>query len=157
MYKTIVRRRVIALFNQANNGNWQAIIDALDDQFLYRFVGDTPLGGIRTKKPAMAVWFKRVYKFFPGSKFYPDTIVVMGMPWNTKVMTYVRIRGTQPSTQGHTLPYENEFMQLLKLRWGRITSVITIEDTQRFVDLLPKLVAAGITDASAAAVSDDVQ
>jgi hypothetical protein len=53
MYKTIVRHRITALFDKANAGNWQAIIDSLSDNFTYRFIGDTPLGGTRTKKTSM--------------------------------------------------------------------------------------------------------
>jgi hypothetical protein len=36
---------------------------------------------------------------------------------------------------------------------GKITSVITLEDTQRFVNALPLLAAAGIADATAAPIT----
>ena len=50
MYHAIVRGRVKRLFDEANRGNWRAIVDGLDDQFTYRFAGDTPLGGERRTK-----------------------------------------------------------------------------------------------------------
>jgi ketosteroid isomerase-like protein len=150
MYKTIVRAKVKALFAEANRGNWQAIVDNLSDTFVYRFVGDTPLGGTRTSKLAMQAWFKRIYKLVPDAKLTPQTIVVEGFPWNTKVMTYVKFNGTLPKVAGEaSSAYENEVMQLMHLRWGRIHSVITIEDTKRFVDILPRLLSAGITEAGA--------
>lgn len=154
MYKTIVRAKVKALFEEANRGNWQAIVDNLSDRFQYRFVGDSPLGGTRTSKPAMRAWFGRIYKLFPDAKLTPQTIVVEGFPWSTQVMTYVKFSGSLPSVNG-SLPelYENEVMQLMHLRWGRINSVLTIEDTQRFVDILPRLGQAGIKEASAAPIN----
>jgi ketosteroid isomerase-like protein len=142
------------LFAEANAGNWGAIIDGLASTFTYRFIGDTPLGGTRTTHDAMGRWFARLYRLFPGSQFVPQQIVVEGPPWNTRIMTYVKIHGTVPNTHGVATSYENEFMQAMNLRWGKITSVLTVEDTQRFVDALPLLVAAGIADAQASPITD---
>jgi ketosteroid isomerase-like protein len=158
MYRSIVRRRVRALFAEANRGNWQAIIDSLGPDFVYRFVGDTPLGGTRTTKPAMQAWFQRIYRLVPDAQLHPETIVVEGAPWNTRVMTYLKFRGTMPAVAGAPgAPYENEVMQLMRLRWGRIVSVLTLEDTQRFAAILPALAAAGIADATAAPIRDQLE
>ncbi len=40
----------------------------------------------------------------------------------------------------------------MTLRWGKITEVVTVEDTQRFVNLLPALAQNGVADATAAAI-----
>jgi ketosteroid isomerase-like protein len=150
MYKAIVRRRIIGLFAKANDGNWQAIIDALSDEFTYRFVGDTPLGGTRTKKTSMQDWFRRIYLLVPDAKLTPQRVVVEGPPWNTYVMTYVKFNGTLPPLNGKIgAPYENEVMQLLNLKWGKVHSVLTIEDTLRFARILPLLSEAGIAEANA--------
>jgi ketosteroid isomerase-like protein len=154
IYRAIVRRQVRTLFAEANNGHWQSIVDGLASTFTYRFVGDTPLGGTRTTHEAMRRWFERLYRLFPGSQFAPQRIVVEGPPWNTRIMTYVKIQGTAPDGEGSDAPYENEFMQSMVLRWGKITSVLTLEDTQRFVDALPRLVAAGIADAALPPITD---
>jgi ketosteroid isomerase-like protein len=155
MYRSIVRHRVRSLFAEANRGNWQAIIDALGDPFVYNFVGETPLGGTRTTRPAMQAWFRRIFELVPDAQLYPQEIVVEGFPWNTRVMTYVKFRGTLPATPDHSAtPYENEVMQLMRIKWGRIVSVKTIEDTQRFVAILPRLSAAGIMAATAPPIAD---
>jgi ketosteroid isomerase-like protein len=155
MHHAIVKRRVRFLFAEANRGNWQAVIDALGSRFIYRFVGDTPLGGTRTTRHAMQEWFRRIYRLVPDAQLHPQTIVVDGFPWDTRVMTYVKFRGTLPATSAEAdAPYENEVMQLMKIRWGRITSVLTLEDTQRFVNILPLLASAGIADATAAPIND---
>ena len=62
---------------------------------------------------------------------------------------------TVPDNNGSFRSYENEFMQHMVLRWGKITSVVTLEDTQRFVDLLPALAGAGMIDATAAPITDE--
>jgi ketosteroid isomerase-like protein len=154
IYRAVVRRQVRTLFAEANSGNWGAIVDGLAPTFSYRFVGDTPLGGTRTTDAAMRRWFERLYRLFPGSQFAPQRIVVEGPPWNTRIMTYVKIHGTAPDVDRVNSPYENEFMQAMILRWGKITSVVTIEDTQRFVEALPRLAAAGIADATASPITD---
>lgn len=155
MYKSIVKRRVRLLFAEANRGNWQAIVDGLAPNFVYRFIGDTPLGGTRTTKPAMQNWFRRIYRLVPNAQLVLQEIVVEGMPWNTRVMTYVKFRGSLPASIGEQgAAYENEVMQLLRIRWGRIVAVTTLEDTQRFVAILPLLAAAGITDATAGPILD---
>jgi ketosteroid isomerase-like protein len=154
IYRAIVRRRIRSIFDDANRGNVGAMIDALSSRFVYRFVGDTPLGGQRSSKAAMKAWWERLYRMFPGAKFHLQTIVVEGMPWATTVMTYVKINGTVPADAGiGRVPYENEFMQLMQLKWGKVTSVTTLEDTLRFANVLPRLAKAGIADATAVQIT----
>jgi ketosteroid isomerase-like protein len=154
VYHRIVKQRVRSLFREANAGNWQAIVDSLAPTFTYRFVGDSPLGGTRTTRTAMQLWFERLYRLFPGATFTPERIVVDGPPWRTTIMTYVRINSTAPDSAGARRPYENEFMQRMTLRWGSIDSVVTLEDTQRFVNALPHIAATGLPDATAAPIDD---
>jgi ketosteroid isomerase-like protein len=154
IYRAIVRKKVAALFSGANRGDWNAIVENLAPSFSYRFIGDTPLGGTRTTHAAMRHWFERLYRLFPGAQFSPQSIVVEGMPWNTTIFTYVKINGTAPDDSGRSRAYENEFMQRMTLRWGRIASVITLEDTQRFVNALPALAAAGFVDATSPPITD---
>jgi ketosteroid isomerase-like protein len=155
MYHFIVKRRIRALFVEANSGNFQAIIDSLAPNFVYRFVGDTPLGGTRTRRSSMKAWFERIYRLVPDAKLNPQMIVVEGPPWNTRIMTYVKFNGTlPPEGRKPGAPYENEVMQLLSLKWGRIHSVLTIEDTLRFANVLPLLSKAGIAEATAAPICD---
>lgn len=44
----------------------------------------------------------------------------------------------------------------MELRWCKISSVLTIEDNQRFVDMLQRIASAGIADATAAPITDEV-
>jgi ketosteroid isomerase-like protein len=155
MYKAIVRSKLQRLFAGANQGNWQPIVDGFAPAFSYRFIGDSPLGGTRTTHKAMQLWWTRLFRLFPSAQFEPQVIVVNGPPWNTIVMTHIIFRATIPSAKGgKPEDYQNEFMQRLHLRWGKITSVVTIEDTQRFINVLPGLAANGIADATAPSIAD---
>jgi ketosteroid isomerase-like protein len=155
MYKMIVRAKLRRLYAGVGQGNWQPIVDSFADPFVYRFVGDTPLGGTRRTKAAMAAWWTRILTLCPGAALTPQRIVVEGWPWNTTVMTYVHFNATIPGPGGTgSVPYQNEVMQLMTLRWGRITQVLTIEDTQRFARILPNLAAAGIAEATAVPIAD---
>jgi ketosteroid isomerase-like protein len=147
MYRTIVRRQVMRYFDEANRGNWAAIVDGFTEPFNYRFIGESPLGGTRTSKPKLRMWFERLYRLFPGAQFYPQAIVIEGPPWNTKAMTYVKIKMKKQLLPDEKQLYENEFMQLITIKWGKMVSIVTIEDTQRFVCALPAMAKAGYVDA----------
>jgi ketosteroid isomerase-like protein len=155
MYKMIVRAKLRRLYAGVGRGNWQPIVDNLADTFVYRFIGDTPLGGTRRTRAAMSEWWTRILTLCPGAALVPQRIVVEGWPWNTTVMTYVHFNAVIPGPGGAgRVPYQNEVMQLMTLRWGRITSILTIEDTLRFAKILPDLAASGIADATASPIMD---
>jgi ketosteroid isomerase-like protein len=155
MYKMIVRAKLRRLYAGVATGNWQPIVDNFADDFAYTFIGDTPLGGTRRTKAAMAAWWTRILTLCPGATLTPQRILVEGWPWHTTVMTYVHFNAVIPGPGGvGRVPYQNEVMQMMTLRWGRIASVLTIEDTQRFARILPDLAAAGIADATAAPIRD---
>jgi ketosteroid isomerase-like protein len=155
MYKMIVRAKLRRLYAGVATGNWQSIVDNLADTFVYRFIGDTPLGGTRRTKAAMAAWWTRILTLCPGARLTPQRILVEGWPWHTTVMTYVHFDAMIPGPGGvGRVPYQNEVMQLMTLRWGRLTAILTIEDTQRFARILPDLAAAGIMEAVAEPIRD---
>jgi ketosteroid isomerase-like protein len=158
MYQAIVRHRIRSLFAQLSLGNWRPIVDGLGRPFSYRFAGVSPLSGSRNRRASMEAWFVRLLKLFPLAQFEVGEIVVNGMPWNTRVMTHVRIRARVPLSAAKTLsPYENEFMQFLRIRWGKVVQVITIEDTQKFAGALGQMNAAGTLEAGLSPIEDSPQ
>ena len=155
MYHAIVKHKIRAIFARINAGDWQAMTSGLAPRFSYRFVGDTPLGGTRSTQASMALWWERLFRLLPDAQFAPQVIVSDGWPWRTTVMTDVRISGLVPGPDGTgQVPYQNEFTRMMTLKWGKITRVLTLEDTQRFARLLPHLAAAGIADADAPPIED---
>jgi hypothetical protein len=51
--------------------------------------------------------------------------------------------------------YRNVVAQQLRLRWGRITRISNLEDTQALAELLARRAAQGDPEALAPAISDD--
>lgn len=150
MYATIVASTVRKLYARLNKGEWQPIIDGLAPTFLYRFLGDNAVAGTRTTRASMEAWWQRLFRLMPGAQFEVREVLVNGMPWNTRVAVHVAIHATLPNGQG----YDNEFLQLMRLRWGKVTSVLTVEDTHRLSRALDELAAAGVIEAHAAPISD---
>jgi hypothetical protein len=52
--------------------------------------------------------------------------------------------------------YQNVVHQFLRMRWGKITEVRTLEDTAVLERTLDRLAAAGIEEAHAAPITDEV-
>jgi hypothetical protein len=62
----------------------------------------------------------------------------------------VVVRATLPDGT----PYENVMNQFMRLRWGRVTEIRTLEDTQKLERTLQSLAAAGVEEATAAPITD---
>jgi hypothetical protein len=73
----------------------------------------------------------------------------MGSPWRTKVVALVEV-----ATEVAGEPYRNEVAQTLELRWGGITRIHTLEDTQKLARALQRLSEAGVPEAALAAIED---
>ncbi|MFN8022715.1 MAG: nuclear transport factor 2 family protein [Acidimicrobiales bacterium] len=148
MYHAIVRSKVRKVFAALSAGDTGPMLHTLAPRFHYRFAGEHCLSGERTRHADIAAWWGRVFRLFPGARFDVDEVVVSGPPWNTQVATHVQL--TARSAAGGD--YGNEFVQLMRLRWGRATEVFTLEDTSRLERELERMTAAGIAEAGAAAI-----
>lgn len=62
LYATIVQRKIKRTFREINQGNVQPMLDTLADPFVYVFHGTHALGGRRTSKDAMRLWWERVFR-----------------------------------------------------------------------------------------------
>jgi hypothetical protein len=98
----------------------------------YRFEGDSPIGGVRDNRGSMQLWWERMYRLFPGLSFVVQDVVVRGGPWHTRIFTQLEF--VKPLPDGTR--YRNVVMQRMVMRWGRITEIHTLEDTQRCMRLL---------------------
>ena len=96
MYRRIVANKIRAIFQEINAGNYQAMIDSLADSFQYRFHGSHALGGTRTSKKTMILWWERVNRLLPGAHFDVQDILVSGYPWRTRVAVLARVSGDLP-------------------------------------------------------------
>ena len=110
---------------------------SLTPSFCYRFYGDHALGGERRTVAAMRVWWERVFGLLPGVRFKPREVMLAGWPW-----------ATPPDGTAY------DFNQFVETRWGRITEVRTLEDTQKPDRALRRKAAAGIREAEADPIAD---
>jgi ketosteroid isomerase-like protein len=152
MYHAIVERRLRAIFAEIGRGNAEPMLRALGPDFVYRFEGDTALGGERRTVAAMRLWWERLYRVFPGLHFEIRDVLVKGWPWDTRVATYLRFKARLANGQ----PYENDVVQMLRMRWGRVTRVHTIEDSLRCARTLADIAAGGQPEAVAPPITDPV-
>ncbi|MDB5860070.1 MAG: ketosteroid isomerase-like protein [Ramlibacter sp.] len=150
MYHAIVERKVRHVFARLSAGDFQPMLDTLAPRFVYRFEGESAIGGLRTSHESMRLWWERMYRLFPGLRLEVKDVVVGGGPWHLRIFT--RIDFVKPMPDG--TPYVNVVMQRMVMRWGRITEVHTLEDTQRCARLLAWQAGQGKAEAVAAPISD---
>ena len=150
MYHAIVARKVRSVFASISRGDAAPMLDSLAPEFVYRFEGDSPIGGERTQRESMRLWWERMYRLFPGLSFEVRDVLVAGPPWNTRISTQLDFLMPLPGGRS----YRNVVMQAMRMRWGRITWIHTLEDTQRCMRLLQWRAEHGETEALAPAISD---
>lgn len=150
MFKTIVRRRAYRLYAALNAANPRPMVESFAPEFAYTFTGTGhALAGTRRTKEHMQAQLDRVLRLFPGLHFDVRQVVVNGFPWNTNVAVRIAVRARLQDGSA----YENDIVQLLRLRWGRVIRVRTVIDTGRLTAALQRLEQHGIAEAAAVPVS----
>ncbi|HEY4570432.1 MAG TPA: nuclear transport factor 2 family protein [Kribbella sp.] len=145
MYHRIVARKVRKTFEQISAGNWEPMVAGMAPSFTYRFYGDHALSGERRTHEALRRWWERCFRLLPDTGFEVQDVLVSGWPWNTRVATAVTVHvGVVDGTR-----YDNIVHQFLRVRWGKITEVRTLEDTAVLEKTLDRLAAAGYAEAHA--------
>lgn len=149
MYHRIVARRIRSAWRHLENRDAAFVLDQFAATFAYRFVGDHALGGTRRTRAAMQEWFARLFRLFPEARFTVEDVLVRGWPWATRAVVLVALDAKMGG-----MAYRNEVVQTVDLRWGRIVSVRTLEDTQKLARALETLSARGVAEAAAAPIID---
>jgi ketosteroid isomerase-like protein len=150
MYHRIVALRVRKMFAEISAGNWEAMVAGMAPSFTYKFYGDHALSGERHTHEALRHWWERLFGLLPNTRFDVQDILVAGWPWDTRVATAVTVDvGVVDGSR-----YQNVVHQFLRIRWGKITEVRTLEDTAILEKTLDRLAAAGYADAHAAPITD---
>lgn len=150
VYSMIVRSKVRSTFEEINSGNFAAMVDGLGTPFEYRFHGDHAFGGRRVTKAAMTAWWERIFRVLPGARFDVQEVLVNGGPWNTRIAVRSQISGPLPTGDR----YENTVFQFMTLKWGKVTSVETVEDLQVLERALQTVAESGNPEATAAPITD---
>jgi ketosteroid isomerase-like protein len=148
MYRLIVARNVRRAWAAIERRQPDAVLSLLADGFVHMFAGEHALGGERSSRKTQAAWFARLFRLFPDIHFTTRDVLVAGCPWNTRVLAVIDV--AIPSEPD----YSNVVIQRLRLRWGRITRIDNLEDTQRLAALLDRRGQQGNPEATAPPLTD---
>ncbi len=124
------------------------MLDTLAPSFSHAFAGEHALAGVRRTRASQAAWFERLFRLLPDVMFTVRDVLVTGWPWRTTVVALVDVRLADDAT------YRNQLVQVIELRWGRITAIANHEDSQALAALLERRARAGIAEALAAPITD---
>jgi ketosteroid isomerase-like protein len=138
MYATIVKRIIRRGFEDLSRGDFEATLRRFDPEARLLFSGEHELGGEQHGVAAIRAWFIRLFALFPGIHWEIRRVLVDGWPWDTWISTRFVVRA-----QVNGEPYENEGVQLVRLRWGRVIEDDIWEDTAKLVAALTVLARSG--------------
>ena len=150
LYRLAVGLQIRRVFAGLNRHEWRLVTEGLADEFTYHFHGDTSISGVRHKRETVDAWFERVFRIVPDAHFDIQDVMVAGPPWNTRVATHARISGHLADGA----PYSNDFKQRVVIRFGKVSSIETVEDTQKLDRAMQALAASGFEEAVAAPLND---
>jgi len=142
MIKAITRAVYRRGLRSLEHGDLDGLLRRFDEACTFSFAGDTPLGAELQGRPEIRRWFERFQRLLPQPTFEIDRLVIDGPPWNQRLAAHLVIRSTIVGA-----PYQNQFAQFLRLRWGKVTDDVVLEDTQTWAGACERLVAAGMTEA----------
>jgi ketosteroid isomerase-like protein len=151
MYRAIVAHRVRTAWDRLGEGDYEYVLDQFAPVFTHSFAGEHALGGERASRAAQRAWFERLFRLLPGIAFRVEDVLVRGWPWRTRAVALIHVRAAVADQ-----PYENEVAQTIELRWGRITRIDNLEDTQKLAAALERLAQAGLDEARAEPITGAV-
>jgi ketosteroid isomerase-like protein len=136
MYSWIVKRVLRVLQKKLNAGDAEFLLRGFADDAHLVFPGRSSFAGDHAGKPAIGAWLERFVRLHPQFELFDVTVA--GPPWNMRVAFRFRDRIAIPGG-GH---YENEGMEYVHLRWGRIREQRVYLDTEKVSELDARLPAA---------------
>jgi len=106
---------------------------------------DHALSGCRTSIAVTRSWYERLFKIFPNIQLELHQVLVTGWPWNTVVVVewsdyYTLLNGQKRQNCG---------VHVIRLRWGKGTSVRIYCDTQLLQENLAIQHRGGVEEAVA--------
>jgi hypothetical protein len=145
MYHAIVKRKLLAAFEELNAGRYAGIPGQFATRHCHSMVGAHALGGERRDLGATTRWYARLQRLLPGLHFEIDGVWVSGWPWRTRAVVAWRDRFQLPGGREG----RNRGMHEFELRWGRVSALTVHCDTGRLAGYLAEVAAAGQPEALA--------
>jgi ketosteroid isomerase-like protein len=145
MYHAIVRSRITAAFAGLSDGKIEAITDLLSPKASHYFAGTHALSGTRRTPSAIRAWYERLLRLLQGISFTVHEVRVSGWPWHTQVAAI----WTETNTGTDGIRTSAEGVNLIEIRWGKVTSVRIYPDTAALERTLKRIGAKGMLEALA--------
>ena len=149
MYHAFVRRKITAVFASLSAGNIEAIIHELSPTAIHYFVGTHALSGTRRTPESIRAWYERLLRLLNEISFTLHEVRVSGWPWRTQVEAI----WTETNTGTDGIKTSAEGVNLIQIRWGRVTSVRIYPDTAALERTLQRIAAKGTREALAAPIT----
>lgn len=149
MYHTIVRRKIRGAFDGLNEGRIEAVTDLLSPQAVHYFLGNHSLSGTRTTPAAIRKWYERLLRLLGQIRFTLHEVRVSGWPWRTQVEAIWT--ETNRGTDG--VETSAEGVNLIEIRWGKVTRVRIYPDTAVLERTLHRIAGKGSEEALAAPIT----
>lgn len=146
MYHFLVARKTRSMFEKLNEADASAFIAGVRDDVVFTYPGKHALGGTMHGREAIAEWFQRFFRFFPGITWTIKDIVVEGPPWGTTVVS-AEWSVHCVLENGHV--FENEGLHMIELKGAKASAVRVYLDTQRSAAALKSLADSGVAEARA--------
>jgi ketosteroid isomerase-like protein len=135
MYHQIVAAQVKKGMQDISNGRFEKVLAQFSSQIVFSFLGQHALGGEYNSVAEVRAWFQKIHGFFPDLRLEPTSICVSGWVWNTLVVTHFRVSASLPNSA----QYNNQGVQVLRIRWGKIVEDRLFEDTEKLQQALGKI------------------
>jgi ketosteroid isomerase-like protein len=145
MYHALVRRKITNAFAGLSSGRIESITDELAPDAVHYFVGTHALSGTRRTPEAILAWYERLLRLLQGISFTLNEIRVSGWPWHTQIEAI----WTESNYGTDGVKTGAEGVNLIELRWGRVTSVRIYPDTAALERTLQRIAAKGAVEALA--------
>lgn len=143
MYYSIVRSKIRKAFESVNKKDYAALMPGLAAKVRHSFAGDHSLGGVRSDRQHLLLWFQRLGIVIPNLRLSINKIYVRGLPHDT---TAIAIR-TAAATLANGDSYCNRGVHIINIKWGKIVSLDVFEDSQAVAIALEKQVMCGVKEA----------
>jgi ketosteroid isomerase-like protein len=149
MYHAIVRRKITAAFAGLSAGKIEAITNELSPGANHYFVGSHALSGTRRTPESIRAWYERLLRLLQGISFTLHEVRVSGWPWRTQVEAI----WTETNNGTDGVKTSAEGVNLIEIRWGRVTSVRIYPDTAALERTLHRIAAKGTSEALATPIT----
>lgn len=149
MYHAIVRKKIVTAFAGLSAGRIEAITGELSPGAVHYFVGTHALSGTRRTPEAIHAWYERLLRLLNGIHFTLNEVRISGWPWRTQVEAI----WTETNTGTDGVLTSAEGVNLIEIRWGKVTSVRIYPDTAALERTLQRIAAKGTTEALASPIT----